>query len=208
VLYQVLSASTSAFANYHTSSDSRIADLFTQHQLTLGKSSIMGKKKDFRLKKATNASRMYPSLHHNVAKAVFEDIGTTRFHDNDSSEGSSKEYSTFVMGVFVCDNNACSEVAWSSGKITLLVRKYPDHGYNAVVFGQRCKSCQRLGRLKLDEQSYIDRVSYRLKRWAGVQMELPPFTLKGTPPHRVELCEGCKRGCCPEVIRGLYRRNI
>jgi hypothetical protein len=163
----------------------------------------MGKKKDFRPKKATNASRMYPSLHRDVAKAVFEDIGTTRFHDNDSGEGFSKEYPTFVVGVFVCNNNACSGAAWSSGKITLLVRKYPDNGYNAVVFGQRCKFCQRLGRLKLNEQSYIDRVSYRLKRWAGVQMELPPFDLKGTPPHKIELCEGCKRGLCPEVNRRL-----
>jgi hypothetical protein len=200
--------STSVFVNYHTSSDSRLAGLFTQPHLTLGKSSIMGKKKDFRPKKATNISRMYPSLHQDVTKAVFEDIGTTRFHDNDSGEGSSKEYSTFVIGVFVCENNACSGAAWSSGKITLLIRKYPDNGYNAVVFGQRCKSCQRLGRLKLDEQSYIDRVSYRLKKWAGVQMELPPFTLKRTPPHMEELCEGCKGGFCPQVTRGLYRRDI
>jgi hypothetical protein len=110
---------TSAFVNYHTSSDSRIAGLFTQHHLTLGESAIMGKKKDFRPKKATNAYRMYPSLHRDVAKAVFEDIETTRFHNNDSGEGCSKEYSTFVVGVFVCNNNACSGAAWSNGKITL-----------------------------------------------------------------------------------------
>jgi hypothetical protein len=168
----------------------------------------MGKKKDFRPKKAANASRMYPSLHRDVAKAVFENIGTTRFHDNDSGEGSSNEYSTFVMGVFMCNNNACSGVAWSSGKITLLIRKYPDNGYNAVVFGQRCRSCQRLGRLRLDETSYIDRVSYRLKKWAGVQMELPTFTLRKTLPHETELCEGCKRGICPEVTRRQYRRTV
>jgi hypothetical protein len=192
--------STSPFDISLTPSHCKAGILFIQHQNLFGKLSTMGKKKSFRPKTATSPSRMYPSLHHDVAKAVFEHIGTTRFHENDSDEGSNKSHSTYFMGVFICDNNACPGVAWSSGKITILIRKYPDNGYNAVVFGQRCKSCQKLGRLKLDEKSYIDRVSYRLKKWAGVQMEPPPFDLKGTPPHITELCEGCKRGICAEVF--------
>jgi hypothetical protein len=52
--------------------------------------------------------------------------------------------------------------------VIIQIRGYSGNGYNAVVFNQRCRSCDWLGALTLDEKSYIDRVAYRLKKWAGV----------------------------------------
>ncbi|KAH9864711.1 hypothetical protein J1614_010647 [Plenodomus biglobosus] len=156
----------------------------------------MGKKKDFRPKKAASTSRMYPSLHENVANSVLEYIGATRFHDEDSDENCKRRYDTFVVGDFRCYNPKCRGNFWTSGKVTISIRRYAGNDYNAVVFGQRCEACEQLGKFKLDKETYIDRVSYWLKKWAGVQMELPPHTVKSTPRHRTELCEGCKRGVC------------
>ncbi|CAN9395563.1 unnamed protein product [Alternaria alternata] len=45
----------------------------------------------------------------------------------------------------------------------------------------------------MDEETYVERVAYRLKKWAGVKMERPFFghkILHG--PHDSERCEGCK----------------
>jgi hypothetical protein len=143
---------------------------------------------------------MYPSLHQTIANAVFEHIGSTTFHENDSDEDSTKDYSTFVRGVFTCRNHACPGAAWASGKITIVIRRYLENEYNAVVFSQRCKLCKQLGKLKLEEESYVDRVSYRLKKWAGVELEPHNYTPRVMPPHKAHLCEGCRRGVCREVI--------
>jgi hypothetical protein len=48
----------------------------------------------------------------------------------------------------------------------------------------------------MNKHSYVDRVSYRLMVWAGVQMERPNHVVKGTAPHQTQLCEGCKKGIC------------
>jgi hypothetical protein len=197
--------SISAFVALSESTNSEVADLFLRHQNLVGKPSTMGKKKGFRPKKAMSPSQMYPRLHCDVVNAVFEYIGATRFHENDSDSGSINRYSTCVMGVFICSNYACPKVSWGSGKVAIMIRKYPNNGYNAIVYNQRCESCEELGRLKLDERSYVDRVSYRLKKWAGVDLKLPNFTLKETPPHKTHLCEGCKRGAWAEMIRWQYR---
>jgi hypothetical protein len=102
------------------------------------------------------------------------------------------------MGKFKCNNNACSKNGWSSKKIAILIRGYPGHGYNAVVFNQRCKSCSQLGTITLDERSYIDRIAYRLRKWAGFRVERQQHERKTSPPHRSDLCEGCKRGICEQ----------
>jgi hypothetical protein len=68
------------------------------------------------------------------------------------------------MGKFRCNNNGCSNRGWGSKKVTILIRGYPENGYNAVVFNQRCMSCNGLGTLTLDENSYVKRVAYRLKK--------------------------------------------
>ncbi|KAF1361535.1 hypothetical protein EJ07DRAFT_111719, partial [Lizonia empirigonia] len=86
----------------------------------------------------------------------------------------------------------------------ILIRGYPTNGYNAVVFNQRCKSCNKLGTLKMNEESYVDRVAYRLKKWAGVQLARPYSGLKKGLPHKSELCESCKRGICEQTYSSEY----
>jgi hypothetical protein len=71
---------------------------------------------------------------------------------------------------------------------------YRNNGYDAVVFNQRCLFCKALGIFILDKQSYVERIVYRLKRWAGVEMEQPFHARKEGSPHQVDLCEDCKQG--------------
>ena len=108
------------------------------------------------------------------------------------------------MGKFKCDNDDCPKNGWSSKKVAILIRGYPENGYSAVVFNQRCKSCKRFGTLALDETSYVERVAYRLKKWAGVPMEEQRHFARDGPPHRSELCEGCRRGYCQQKDRRKY----
>lgn len=143
----------------------------------------------------TKPSFTFPHLHKDVAKAVSDHITSVWFNRNIKQEHDDL-YSTFLMGRLTCDNSACSKEAWTSGKVNIVIRRYPNNGYNAVVYNQRCKQCKRLGNLTLDKSSYVERVAYRLKKWAGVVMEQPPYREKETPPHRQELCEGCKNGYC------------
>jgi hypothetical protein len=82
---------------------------------------------------------------------------------------------------------------------------YPKGCYNAVVFNQRCRSCKKLGNLTLDKEAYVDRVAYRLKNWAAIEMESPNFnSKKGLPPDST-LCESCKRGVCQKKNDWEYR---
>lgn len=138
-------------------------------------------------------------LHQDVANAVYTHIPVLQFHDKNTPKGVSNEYSTFVTGVFLCHNRACSEPSWRSGKVSIVIRRYQDGSYNAEVFNQRCKACNKLGILDLDQQTYIERVAYRLLKWAEVAVERPRYDSKETPPHRADLCEGCKRGICRDV---------
>jgi len=138
------------------------------------------------------------SLHENVAVALSKYSITTQFHNNDSGEGSTRSHPTFIFGRFTCDSKACPGGVWLSGKIATLIRQYPNDGYNAVVYSQRCQKCEKLGRLQIDKDSYVDRVSYRIKKWNGVEMERPIYKEKTTKPHKSWLCEGCKRGVCKQ----------
>lgn len=152
-------------------------------------------------KRAAPCFQMYPSLHQPVASTLASHAIPIQFHNANSDEGTVNRYSTFVMGSFACENNVCPGGVWLSGKITILIRKYPGNEYNAVVYKQRCRYCKRLGRLDLDEQSYTDRVAYRLMKWAGMELDRPAHGGKTTKPHRSDLCEGCKRGVCEEGNR-------
>ncbi|KAI5865706.1 zinc-binding domain-containing protein [Durotheca rogersii] len=150
-------------------------------------------------KPETRATIKYPSLHQDVANAVSDQIPSTWFKKKD--KGFEEEYSTKVMGKFKCNNGGCSKDGWASRTVAIVIRRYPNNGYNATVFNQRCQSCNKLGTLTLNENSYIERVAYRLKKWAGVPMETRPYDGSGGPPHISELCEGCKRGYCQEAFR-------
>jgi hypothetical protein len=139
---------------------------------------------------------MYPSLHQDVMDMVSLEIPSAWFHEDDDNEDTNNKYLTHVMGTFKCNNNTCSSVGWGSKKVAMLIRGYPGNGYNAVVFNQRCKSCFQLGSLSLDKKSYVDRIAYRIRRWAGFLMEQPYYASNQGPPHERELCEGCKQGLC------------
>ncbi|OTA99023.1 hypothetical protein M426DRAFT_325527 [Hypoxylon sp. CI-4A] len=151
-----------------------------------------------KLKRQAKALYMFPTLHHEITKTVSSDISKIWF--SKKSDEANKEYSTHVMGKFRCDNGDCSNHGWSSKKIAILIRGFSGNGYNAVVFNQRCQSCNQLGSLMLDKTSYIERVSYRLKKWAGVKLEGQPHAITQGLPHKPELCEGCKRGYCQNRI--------
>lgn len=142
---------------------------------------------------------MFPLFHQDVSNAVSDAITSPWFNSTDSNKDSYVKYSTYVMGKFQCDNDACSKDGWGSKKVGILIRGYSENGYNAVVFGQRCQSCNQLGILTLNKGSYIDRVAYRLKKWAGVPTEEQHYLVRNGPPHKSELCEGCKRGYCEKM---------
>ena len=157
----------------------------------------MARKKRSRPEGETRTSITFPSLHQDVSNAVSNEIHSTWFSEKGGDDDSENKYSTNVMGKFRCHNDDCSNNrGWASKKVTILIRGYPENGYNAVVFNQRCKYCDGLGTLTLDKNSYVERVTYRLKKWAGVPMERQHYDGKRGLPHKRELCEGCKRGYC------------
>ncbi|KAI1632368.1 zinc-binding domain-containing protein [Biscogniauxia mediterranea] len=107
------------------------------------------------------------------------------------------------MGKFKCNNGRCSKDGWSSKKVAITIRGYPGNGYDAIVYNQRCKSCNKLGVLTLDVDSYVERIAYRLKVWAGVSVAQPYYNDGGGPQHEIDLCEGCRHGRC-QAGRGRY----
>jgi len=154
------------------------------------------KPKPPKLKQETEVSFKFPMLHPDILKAVEGHILPPEFNMEDA--GFDKKYPTHVMGRFACGNEDCPKKAWFSMKVAIVIRRYPGNRYNAVVFNQRCDSCKRLGTLTLDNDSYVERVAYRLKKWAGVWMAVPEYRGRTGPPHMCALCEGCKRGVCQQ----------
>ena len=155
-------------------------------------------------KKASNQGEtrtcfMFPEHHEDVAKATSPLITCNWIQKKVSDRSAHREYTTYVMGKFRCMNTTCAKKGWSSKMIAITIRGYAKNGYNAVIFNQRCKICHQLGTLFMDKTSYVDRVAYRLHRWAGVQVEQPYYASKKGLPHKRELCEGCKRGVCRQT---------
>ncbi|KEF54810.1 uncharacterized protein A1O9_09252 [Exophiala aquamarina CBS 119918] len=150
-------------------------------------------------KAETRTSFMFPRLHKDVAKEVSNNLKSTWFNRNDSDSDVINEWQTNVMGRFRCTNEACDSKGWSSKKVAILIRGYATNGYNAAVFNQRCRECDQLGTFTLDKQSYIDRVAYRIQKWAGVELERQQYTPKRGLPHETEFCEGCKKGVCRQA---------
>ncbi|KAF2111827.1 zinc-binding domain-containing protein [Lophiotrema nucula] len=143
---------------------------------------------------------MYPSLHNDVSDRLREDNLSFSFYRNDDQTSCMNEYDTTIMGRFACRNEICMAV-WTSKQIAITIRRYPNERYNARVYHQSCKGCGTTTVPQLDH-SYAERVAYRLKKWCGVQMEVPPFSGRSDGPHRSDLCEGCKQGHCSTM--GLY----
>lgn len=142
---------------------------------------------------------MFPWHHKAVSNAVRPNLVCTWVHKGINDRSADREYTTHVMGSFKCINTACTTSGWSSKKVAIQIRGYTRNGYNAVVFNQRCRECKQLGTLSLDKGSYVDRIAYRVQRWAGIQVEQPVYTSQEGQPHRQELCEGCRRGICRQT---------
>ncbi|KAI0884011.1 zinc-binding domain-containing protein [Annulohypoxylon maeteangense] len=160
------------------------------------------KPKSKRARKGKNVSYMYPQLHRDVLKAVSPNIKKPWFNSRAGDEAD-KKYETNVMGKFKCDNDGCSSDGWSSNRVAILIRGYSGNGYNAEVFGQRCRLCNALGTLTLDDNSYLERVAYRLNKWGGISVKPPDHKIGQSPPHREDLCEGCKMGYCQQGGRRI-----
>ncbi|EMD66086.1 hypothetical protein COCSADRAFT_34676 [Bipolaris sorokiniana ND90Pr] len=157
----------------------------------------IAKSNKLRLKQETREYFMFPELHSKIAEAVLLEIITTWFNNNDD-DNFIYRYHTHIMGKFTCHNNKCGKKCWTSRKVPIEISGYDRNGYSAIVYNQRCKSCNCLGTFAIDEESYIKRVSYRIKKWAGVEVVQPDYEGKPTKPHERAYCEGCKRGKCTE----------
>lgn len=137
---------------------------------------------------------MHPSRHEAVLGLLREaELAFDYFADDQSD--CETQYDTNIMGRFTCRNRQCAVGVWTSKRVAITIRMYPDAKYNAKVYHQRCNACEQLGTLELDE-SYEERIAYRLKVWSGIRMERPPYFGESRAPHRSELCEGCKAGHC------------
>ena len=141
---------------------------------------------------------MYPSLHNDVSDLLREDNLFFHFYEKDDSRSFMDDYDTNIMGRFTCRNPACQARGWSSKQIAITIRRYSNQRYNARVYHQCCKSCGTPSKPILDH-SYAERVAYRIKKWSGVQMDIPPFSGRSDGPHRSDLCEGCKQGHCSRM---------
>jgi hypothetical protein len=145
--------------------------------------------------KSTKPWSLFPAFHEKVVCMLEEDHISLTFNSIDDGESCTRSYDTHVMGRFKCHNPQCNSDGWSSKKIAITIRMYPEGKYNARVYHQRCKGCNRLSRPVLDE-SYADRVVYRIKKWHGIDLEQPFYSKRTGPPHDRTLCEGCKDGHC------------
>jgi hypothetical protein len=152
------------------------------------------------VKRNRRSSLSFPNLHEEVCSTVSSEVGTPWFNSRPNQESSTQEYSTFIMAKFTCPNRNCDSIGWGSKKVAIVIKRYRLNGYHADVFNQRCKKCEQLGTMEIDEESYVQRVAYRLEKWAGVHQTVARGQWKEHrgPPHRHDLCEGCKQGVCKQ----------
>jgi hypothetical protein len=138
---------------------------------------------------------MYPSLHGAVSNLLREQDLFFDFHENDDNHNCVKDYDTNIMGRFTCRNPACASPGWQSKQIAITIRMYPGDRYNARVYYQSCRACGRLSKPELDD-SYAERIAYRIKKWRGLKMDVPSYSGESKGPHKSDLCEVCKHGHC------------
>lgn len=141
---------------------------------------------------------IYSALHDDVSRLLEEEDLHFDFHETDDTGTCIKEHDTNIMGRFICRSRGCGSSGWSSKKIAITIRMYPGARYNARVYHQRCQGCNSLSKPRLDD-SYAERVAYRIKKWCGIEMDSPNYSGKGDGPHQSDLCEGCKDGHCSQL---------
>lgn len=139
---------------------------------------------------------MYPALHDGVSHLLEEDGLPFTFFEIDEDKGCIKQHDTNIMGRFRCLNRVCPKAIWTSKLIAITIRMYPGQQYNARVYHQRCKGCGSLSQPSPDD-SYAERIAYRLKKWSNIDMPQPSYTAGNSErPHESALCEGCRHGHC------------
>ena len=139
---------------------------------------------------------MYPELHDSVNRLLEEDGLSFTFFPIDEDQGAIEEHDTNIMGRFRCPNQACRQSGWGSKLIAITIRMYTKQRYNARVYHQCCKSCESVSQ-PFPDDSYAERIAYRLKKWSGIEMEQPSYNDRTSErPHESALCEGCKHGHC------------
>jgi len=136
-----------------------------------------------------------PALHRDVLYLLRPYGLSFAFRAIDDSDGVLREHDTSIIGRFTCANSSCRSKRWTSKQVAITIRQYSGLRYNARVYYQRCKSCNSLSRPELDD-SYAERVSYRLAKWSGIAVEEPPYSGHSQRPHQSSLCEGCRHGRC------------
>lgn len=152
-----------------------------------------------RKRRVESGTAMFPNLHKDVENALSDEFISPpwSFSNTGGDAEANRMCDTNIMGRFQCRNNQCPSGGWGSKTIGILIRQFPNRGYNAVVFKQRCKTCNELGAMRIDENSYVERITYRLKKWSGIYMETPDYNGEDKgPAHEYNLCEGCKSGHC------------
>jgi hypothetical protein len=143
---------------------------------------------------------MYSDMHDKVAQSLEDENLHFTFHNSDDEVNSIRSYDTNITGRFNCHNQNCKSNGWHSNRIAITIRMYRNEQYNARVYFQRCKACNRISKPTLDD-TYAERVAYRIKKWCGVELEAPAFSGESRGPHESSLCEGCRAGHCSEARR-------
>ncbi|KAL2785327.1 zinc-binding domain-containing protein [Aspergillus keveii] len=154
-------------------------------------------------RKAAKLWSLHPQLHNDVARLLDDEGLQLAFFDADDEGTNIEKRDTSIMGRFICRNSGCHSNGWSSKKITITIRMYPQQRYNARLYHQRCKNCKAVGRLVLDHGCYAERVAYWLKKWNGIEVQRPDYSGQSRGPHDSELCEGCRAGHCPSSNEDL-----
>ncbi|KAK4161761.1 zinc-binding domain-containing protein [Cladorrhinum sp. PSN259] len=163
---------------------------------------VTGKGKDGK-PKPRPPSFIFPNLHQRIIDRLVDDGVSTsyEFHKTDRNLKAAATWDTHVMGRFRCTTGGCGG-RWSSKKVAIRIRRFrvgvggKSKAYNALVYNQKCKKCEKRGVFELDENSYVDRVVYRIKVWEDVHVEELPHGEQTGPEHEQHLCEGCIRGIC------------
>ena len=117
---------------------------------------------------------MYQKLHDDVSRLLEENDLHFNFYENDNTNTCTEKYDINILGRFICCHHVCGSNGWSSKRIAITIRMYPGAQYNARVYNQRCQKCNKLGEPRLDD-SYAERVAYRLKKWCGIEMDRPIY---------------------------------
>ena len=146
----------------------------------------------------SQSAYFYPWLHPQIARKLKNTAASNWEYERSKKAQFINAYHTHIMGTFTCHNKSCDKDRWTSKKVAIEIRRYQGEKYNAMILNQRCASCRQLGGFELDNKSYIERVVYRIKKWAGVEVEKAVFGEAKGDPHRRDLCEGCRRGICCE----------